>query len=123
MDELKDTAEADLYFANHPQGARWREELDDDARSGALRVAELDILCTLGTKRVPDRPDVRAAWFEQALYLISHPAPPDDGSLQSESIEGVGSRTYTGRKRFLAPRTEQLLVPYLRSLALELLRG
>ena len=123
MDIQKDRAEADLYFANHPQAARWRDELDDDARAGALQVAELDILCILETKRIPENDEVRAAWFEQALYLISHPGPPDDGSVQSESIEGVGSRTYTGKKRFLAPRAEKLLVPYLRSLAVHILRG
>ena len=123
MDDQKDRLAADLYFANHPQGARWREELDEGAREGALRVAELDILCTLETQRIPDNDEVRSAWFEQALYLISHPAPPDDGGLQSESIEGVGSRTYTGRKHFLAPRAEKLLVPYLRSLAVQILRG
>ncbi len=123
MDDLKDRQDADLYFASHPQGARWRDELDEDARAGALRVAELDIICTLGTEKVPDNMEVRAAWFEQALYLISHPAPPDDGHLLSESIDGVGSRTYSGKKRFLAPRAEQLLVPYLRSLTVQLLRG
>ena len=123
MDVVKDPADADRYFAHHPQGARWREELDPDACAGALRVAELDILCTLGTSGLPDNDEVRFAWFEQALYLISHPAPPDDGSVQSESIDGVGSRTYTGKKRFLAPRAEQLLVPYLRALTVQLLRG
>lgn len=123
MDIQQDRLAADLYFAHHPQGARWRDELDNDARAGALQVAELDILCILETSRIPDNDEVRSAWFEQALYLISHPAPPDDGSLLSESIEGVGSRTYSGRKRFLAPRAEKLLVPYLRSLAVQLLRG
>ena len=127
MDVVKDPADADRYFAHHPQGRMLENgvslELDPDARAGALRVAELDILCTLGTSGLPDNDEVRFAWFEQALYLISHPAPPDDGSVQSESIDGVGSRTYTGKKRFLAPRAEQLLVPYLRALTVQLLRG
>ncbi len=123
MDFVKDTADADRYFAHHPQGKSWHEALDPEARAGALQVAELDILCTIGTQKIPDNDEVRFAWFEQALYLISHPAPPDDGSVQSESIDGVGSRTYTGKKRFLAPRAEQILIPYLRSLAVQLLRG
>lgn len=123
MDHTKDLADADRYLVHHPQGARWREEMDADARSGALRVAELDILGTLGLEKIPDNDEVRFAWFEQALYLITHAGIPADETLLSESIDGVGSRTYSGKKRFLAPRAEQLLVPYLRSFAVEILRG
>ncbi len=123
MSETTDLAAADRYFAGHPQGERWRKELDHEARLGALRIAALDIECTLGTDFIPDSSEVRSAWFEQALYLVSHPEAPDDGSLQSESVDGIGSRTYTGKKRFLAPRAEKLLMPYLASLAVRLIRG
>ena len=123
MNNATDLAAADAYFAGHPQARRWREELDDEARTGALRVAELDILCTVGTAVLPVNDEVRHAWFEQALYLLTHPEIPDDGGVLAESVEGVGSRTYSGKKRFLAPRAEQLLVPYLRSLTVSILRG
>ena len=123
MDDVNDLAAADRYFAGHPQARRWREELDDEARKGALRVAEYDILCTVGTNALPANDEVRHAWFEQALYLLTHPEAPDDGAVLAESVDGVGSRTYSGKKRFLAPRAEQLLVPYLRSLTVTILRG
>ena len=123
MNNATDLAAADAYFAGHPQARRWREELDDEARTGALRVAELDILCTVGTAVLPANDEVRHAWFEQALYLLTHPEAPDDGGVLAESIEGVGSRTYSGRKRFLAPRAEQMLAPYLACMTVTLRRG
>ena len=123
MNESTCLAEADCYFANHPQGRFWREELNPEARLGALRIAEIDIAAAVGTAQIPDQAEVRAAWFEQALYLLTRTAPPSDGNLRSESIEGVGSRTYSGKPCFLAPRAEAILVPYLRSLAVTVLRG
>ena len=123
MNETPDLTAADRYFAGHPQARRWREELDADARLGALRIAEIDILSTIGTAVMPENSEVRSAWFEQALYLLNSPETPGGDRVLSESIEGVGSRTYSGEKHFLAPRAEQLLVPYLRSLAVTILRG
>ena len=56
-----------------------------------------------------DRGDDIAAWANQAVL--------------AESIDGVGSRTYSGKKRFLAPRAEQLLAPYLECMTVTLRRG
>ena len=123
MNETTDLAAADRYFADHPQARRWREELSGDIRAGALRIAESDITGTLGTAVLPEDAPVRHAWFEQALFLLCHPDDPDDGRVLAESIDGVGSRTYAGKKRFLAPRAEQLLAPYLACMTVTLRRG
>ena len=123
MNETTDLAAADRYFADHPQARRWREELSGDIRAGALRIAESDIAGTLGTAALPEDDAVRHAWFEQALFLLCRPEGPDDGRVLAESIDGVGSRTYSGQKRFLAPRAEQLLAPYLECMSVTLRRG
>ena len=123
MNETTDLVAADRYFADHPQARRWREELSGNARAGALRIAEADILSVLGSEALPAHAPVRHAWFEQALYLLSRPEGPDDGRVIAESIDGVGARTYSGKPHLLAPRAEQLLAPYLGSMTVTLRRG
>ncbi len=107
---------ADSYLAVHPMAARWHT-LDSSAQQGALALAAEDIAAYLGgsASNLTNRLQM-AAVCEQALYLIREAAKPDS-EIVSETVEGLGTRTYrnsTESKSFISGRALALLEPQLR---------
>ena len=110
---MLDIAIADEYFALHLRNAHWSAKSDEE-RSAALTMAEQDIRLELGGAEL-DYANVFAvgAVCEQALFLLTSPdagANPAAAVLQSESVDGIGSRTYrAGVNTAIAGRAERFL--------------
>ena len=104
---------ADEYFALHLQRATWNEKSEEE-RAAALAMAEQDISLELCGAEL-DYTDKFAigAVCEQALFLITctdaciNPIPTQ---VQSESVDGIGSRTYRFKSNpAIANRAERFL--------------
>lgn len=104
------------YFNCHLQRQNW-QQLSEKDQTAAVKMAEDDIKLAIGTE-VLDIGDllVFCAVCEQALFLAIRAKNSNaQGTLKSESIEGVGKREYFENKEdtncsvFLAPRSELFL--------------
>ncbi len=89
------------YFARHLDGVYWRG-LSFERRGAALSGALFDIASLLQRRDIDGGELLqRAAVYEQALHLCRKAdeeaviAASAGTSVVSESIEGLGSRTYT----------------------------
>ena len=104
---------ADEYFALHLQNAVWSAKSEEE-RSAALAMAEQDISLELGgTELDYANPFAVGAVCEQALFLLTSPEEginPAAALIQSESVDGIGSRTYRSRSNpAIASRAERCL--------------
>ena len=110
---MLDLARADEYFALHLQNAAWSAKSGEE-RAAALAMAEQDISLELGGAEL-DFANVFAvgAVCEQALFLLTSPEDginPVSALIQSESVDGIGSRTYRSRSNpAIASRAERFL--------------
>ena len=108
-----DLSRADEYFSLHLMNNLWCAKLETE-RTAALVMAEQDIRLELGGTEL-DYANVFAvgAVCEQALFLLTSPdasISPVSALLQSESVDGIGSRTYRSRSNpAIAPRAERFL--------------
>lgn len=91
---------ADEYFSHHLCNGTWSAKSEDE-RSAALMMAEQDVSLELGGAELDyDNPIALAAVCEQALFLLENGANGIAGQsrgsalVSSESVEGIGSRTY-----------------------------
>ncbi|MBQ9502795.1 MAG: hypothetical protein IJU70_11610 [Lentisphaeria bacterium] len=96
------------YFSNHLLGELFLES-DGTLAASALTMAARDVSSRL--LRPADESDPRfvAAVCEQALFLLTRKERLlENQAIVSESVEGLGSRSYTspvsGRDLVLAPR-------------------
>lgn len=106
-------AKAEQYFALHLQKALWSAKSDEE-RSAALAMAEQDISLELGGVELDyENPFAVGAVCEQALFLLTSPNEginPVSALIQSESVDGIGSRTYRSRSNpAIASRAERFL--------------
>ncbi len=87
-------ADADVYFQNHLDGAKW-QELDAQTREAALRMASLDTAARLGRETIDSSRIFQFyAACEQALFLAADESGRRNLFVESEQIEGLGSRRY-----------------------------
>lgn len=106
-------AKADEYFQLHLLHTEWNGRSQGE-RSAALAMAEQDVSLELGGAEL-DYANVFAvgAVCEQALFLLTSPDAginPVSALIQSESVDGIGSRTYRNRSNpAIAPRAERFL--------------
>ena len=110
---MLDPAKADEYFALHLRKSEWSEKSEEE-RSAALSMAEQDISLELGgTELDYANPFAVGAVCEQALFLLTSPEEginPAAALIQSESVDGIGSRTYRSRANpAIASRAERFL--------------
>ena len=110
---MLDPAKADEYFALHLRKAEWIAKSEEE-RSAALAMAEQDISLELGgTELDYMNPFAVGAVCEQALFLLANPDAginPISALVQSESVDGIGSRTYRNRANpALSDRAERFL--------------
>ena len=98
---------AGKYFNEHLLGEFFLE-CGGTLSNSALRMAENDVRTRL--EILPDEQDADyvAAVCEQAVFLLMHKDQliGKAGNVISETIEGLGSFTYSGNERIFAPRTE-----------------
>lgn len=86
--------DADAFFANHLDGAKW-QALDEATRSAALQTAARDVAARLGRESIdPARIFQSYAVCEQALFLATDETGRRELLVESEQVEGFGSRTY-----------------------------
>ena len=98
-----DTLDADAYFDEHLSKAKWGA-LTQDVKAAAIKEASRIIAGELdGMELDPEEQNHVAAVAEEALYLASGNAPQVNdimaGALVSESVDGIGSATYTAGRR------------------------
>ena len=104
---------ADEYFQLHLLRDEWTGT-PEDSRKAALNMAEQDISLELGGTGM-DYADIFAvgAVCEQAVFLLTSQGDginPVAALLQSESVDGIGSRTYRSRANpAIASRAERFL--------------
>ena len=107
---------AQEYFNCHLLGEFFFESGESQMLS-ALRMAENDIRSRLVREAAEDDSCYVAAVCEQAVFLLAHKDQlTENKTVVSESIEGLGSRSYSHHEKFpeslLAPRAEV----YIRSI-------
>ena len=110
---MLDLAKADEYFALHLRKSEWSAKSEEE-RSAALSMAGQDISLELGgTELDYANPFAVGAVCEQALFLLTSPEEginPVSALIQSESVDGIGSRTYRSRANpAIASRAERFL--------------
>lgn len=110
---MLDLARADEYFVLHLRKSEWSAKSEEE-RGGALAMAEQDISLELGgTELDYANPFAVGAVCEQALFLLTSPEEginPVSALIQSESVDGIGSRTYRNRSNpAISPRAERFL--------------
>ena len=98
------------YFDNHLLGEFFLES-GSDLMQSAVRMAENDVRSQLLLFVSENDADYIAAVCEQAVFLLVHKDElTPKQQLLSESIEGVGSRTYAAGEyrgtQMIAPRAE-----------------
>lgn len=110
-------ATADEFFTLHLLRSTWQTRSEQD-RAAALKMAERDVSGELGgIEAVETDILMMEAVCEQAVYLLAFPEAinPKGAHLESESVDGVGSRTYrNGSNPAIGPRAARLI---------ELIRG
>lgn len=86
------------YFSRHLRSTDWNT-LPDEKREAALNMACSDVSGELGELPLTDTDPLHVgAVAEQALYLATTaPAQTTVETVLSESIEGLGSRSYSTR--------------------------
>ncbi len=104
-------SEANEYFEMHLKYALWNE-LADKTRIAAINMAEQDVKNFLQLDQI-DQTCVFSycAVFEQAVYLVEFFDMLNTPlTVQSESIDGVGSRAFRNERRpGIAPRAMQFI--------------
>ena len=115
------------YFASHLLGELFLES-DSALASSALTMADRDVASQL--IRPADESDSRfiAAVCEQALFLLTRKEHLlENQAMLSESVEGLGSRSYaapeSGRGLGLAPRAVLYIDDLNAGKTLQLARG
>ena len=98
---------AQKYFNEHLLGEFFLES-GSALSLAALRMAENDVRTRLDVLPDEQESDYIAAVCEQAVFLLMHKDQliGKAGNVISETIEGLGSFTYSGNERIFAPRTE-----------------
>ena len=98
---------AEKYFNEHLLGEFFLES-GSALSHAALRMAENDVRTRLDTLPEEQDADYIAAVCEQAVFLLMHKDHliSDAKNVVSETIEGLGSFTYSGNEKIFAPRTE-----------------
>ncbi|GEM_PF-2525122 len=87
-------ADADTYFLNHLDGARW-QAFDEATRTAAIQTAARDVAAKLRRETIDaGRLFQCYAVCEQALFLASDESGQRELLVSSEQIEGLGSRSY-----------------------------
>ncbi len=110
---MLDLEKADEYFQLHLLRDEWTGA-PEDSRRAALNMAEQDISLELGGTEL-DYADMFAlsAVCEQAVFLLTSQGEginPVSALLQSESVDGIGSRTYRSRSNpAISTRAERFL--------------
>ncbi|MEA4863122.1 MAG: hypothetical protein AB7F40_05755 [Victivallaceae bacterium] len=97
-----DINEANEYFELHLKRAFW-DDLENQTRQAALTAAINDVKNLLCVDEL-DETDIYiyCAVFEQAVYLAEYYDVLNRPDLvASESVEGVGSRSYTAASKHL----------------------
>ncbi len=99
LENLNDLlGEAEKYFVNDLRESYWSELTEED-KLGALKLALLDVKSILNIcNRNCDFDDklIVAAIFEQAIHLvIQRTLMQQDKQLTHQSIDGVGSESYS----------------------------
>ena len=93
--------EAENYFDNDLRESYWKN-LSENDKQGAIKLALLDVESILKVcNRAFDMEDklIRAAVFEQAIHLvIQRDLMSQEKELTHQTIEGLGSETYTINK-------------------------
>ncbi len=118
-----DSNQAYSYFDRHLARAEFLafpvEETD-----AALAMAEHDIRAAAPRARETDFPYLCAV-CEQALYLLRHRGETGAGTVLRESVNGIGSRNYSGagKNPVLAPRALHYLELLRDSASVSLGRG
>ena len=121
-------AQIDAYFAERLSGAEWLAF--PDAQRAAAGVSASDDV----TNEVPgleldgENPAHLGAVAEQALHLLRHMGAetPAESGVASESIEGIGSRSYQAKRGnvVLCERSKSYISKILReSGTLRIVRG
>lgn len=86
--------DADKYFQNHLDGGKWQEQ-DTQIREAALQMASRDVATRLGRETLDFSRIFQAyAVYEQALFLTVDESRRSNLFIESEQIEGLGSRRY-----------------------------
>ena len=95
------------YFDEHLLGTFFLES-GSQLTAAAIRMAEKDIRTQLDVLPEESDADYVAAVCEQAVFLLMHKDEliPEAKRIASESIEGLGSRTYADSAVIFAPRAE-----------------
>ncbi len=91
-------AAADSYFEVHLRGDEWTA-IPEATRNAAVAMADSDVSGELGEMVLSDEEPLHvAAVSEQAIELVAvkddNNHVPANMNITSESIDGVGSRTY-----------------------------
>lgn len=86
--------DATTYFQNHLDGAKW-QELGQETRHAALQMAARDVAAKLGRESIDSTRIFQLyAACEQAVFLALDESGRHDLLLESEQIDGLGSRKY-----------------------------
>jgi len=103
---------ARTYFGSHLLGEVFLES-GETLMSAALTMASSDIDCRLAAPAEETDPCYIAAVCEQAVFLLTRRERlADNQTLLSESVEGLGSRSYSAPENgdtVLAPRARLYL--------------
>ncbi len=114
----------EAYFAEHLDGDYWRAQ-NTARRRAALATAALDLAVLLHRKTIDSGELLqRAAVYEQAIHLCRR--ADEVPAVLSETVDGVGSRTYAAPERpsgEYAPRALRLLQVWLAPRPVNLSRG
>lgn len=114
--------EADAFFNHHLLSVEYFA-FDEELRLSALRMAECDIAAELGHAPDADNPLELSAVCEQSVFLLRNRGDDRSSQIVSESVDGVGSRSYQASDLpGIAPRARR----YLRALlgaTVEIVRG
>lgn len=109
------------YFASHPLAEKFLSA-ESALRTAAFAAARRDILAVLGREPEEEQELAAAALCEQTVYILLHPEYLSDNGAEiaSESVEGIGRRTYFRQRErsgaaagHLAPRAAAYLAALL----------
>lgn len=111
---------AEVYFSNHLLAEKIAT-FSTAERQSAIKTANIDICSVLGRMVEDDDPaELISALCEQAIYLLLNRDAlyeMHDREIASETIDGIGSRTYrktsTGFGGNLSRRAKELLTPFI----------
>lgn len=87
--------DADTFFAVHLEHSFWNA-LESPRKIACISMAETDVMARLDLDSTnPDNPHILGAVCEQAVFIAAnYDKLRRSGEIVSESIDGLGSRTY-----------------------------